>query len=299
MTNKGKMSKRRREAESESESDSSASYENSTKGSSGSSSGSDEASRSSEDESSPSPPPAESKNRKDKADSTKAPSSSSKKRSKQDDSKGEKANFYSSVGDDQFTALPLSDNTQTAMKKLGFTRMTQIQSLAIPPLLSGKDLIGAAKTGSGKTIAFLLPCIELLHKVSFGSRNGTGVIVISPTRELAMQIYGVCRDVITEGNHRQTYGLVMGGANRRTEAEKLAKGVNILISTPGRLLDHLQNTKGFNFRNLLAFVMDEADRILEQGFEDDLRAIIKALPKERQTMLFSATNTKKLDDLAR
>ena len=114
-----------------------------------------------------------------------------------------------------------------------------------------------------------------------------------------MQIYGVCRDVITEGNHRQTYGLVMGGANRRTEAEKLAKGVNILISTPGRLLDHLQNTKGFNFRNLLAFVMDEADRILEQGFEDDLRAIIKALPKERQTMLFSATNTKKLDDLAR
>ena len=299
MTNKGKMSKRRREAESESESDSSASYENSTKGSSGSSSGSDEASRSSEDESSPSPPPAESKKRKDKADSTKAPSSSSKKRSKQDDSKGEKANFYSSVGDDQFTALPLSDNTQTAMKKLGFTRMTQIQSLAIPPLLSGKDLIGAAKTGSGKTIAFLLPCIELLHKVSFGSRNGTGVIVISPTRELAMQIYGVCRDVITEGNHRQTYGLVMGGANRRTEAENLAKGVNILISTPGRLLDHLQNTKGFNFRNLLAFVMDEADRILEQGFEDDLRAIIKALPKERQTMLFSATNTKKLDDLAR
>ena len=124
MTNKGKMSKRRREAESESESDSSASYENSTKGSSGSSSGSDEASRSSEDESSPSPPPAESKKRKDKADSTKAPSSSSKKRSKQDDSKGEKANFYSSVGDDQFTALPLSDNTQTAMKKLGFTRMT-------------------------------------------------------------------------------------------------------------------------------------------------------------------------------
>lgn len=91
----------------------------------------------------------------------------------------------------------------------------------------------------------------------------------------------------------------MGGANRRTESERLTKGVNILIATPGRLLDHLQNTKGFVFRNLLAFVMDEADRILEQGFEDDLRAIIRILPKERQSMLFSATQTKKVEDLAR
>ena len=91
----------------------------------------------------------------------------------------------------------------------------------------------------------------------------------------------------------------MGGANRRTEAERLAKGVNIVIATPGRLLDHLQNTKGFRFRNLLALVMDEADRILEQGFEDDLRQIVRALPTERQTMLFSATQTKKVEDLAR
>jgi ATP-dependent RNA helicase DDX18/HAS1 len=89
-------------------------------------------------------------------------------------------------GEDRFAALPMSDNTQTALSKLGFTRLTQIQSMAIPPLLSGKDLIGAAKTGSGKTLAFLIPCIELLHKASFGSRNGTGVIIISPTRELAM-----------------------------------------------------------------------------------------------------------------
>ena len=99
---------------------------------------------------------------------------------------GEKPNFYSTEGEDRFAALPLSDNTQTALSKLGFTRLTQIQSMAIPPLLSGKDLIGAAKTGSGKTLAFLIPCIELLHKASFGSRNGTGVIIISPTRELAM-----------------------------------------------------------------------------------------------------------------
>jgi len=210
--------------------------------------------------------------------------------------KKQKKEFFAA---DSFTSLPLSDNTQSALATMGFTQMTKIQSLSIPALLSGKDLIGAAKTGSGKTLAFLLPVVELLHNAKFGSRNGTGAIVISPTRELAMQIYGVCKDLCTNGKHHQTYGLIMGGANRRTEAERLAKGVNIIIATPGRLLDHLQNTKGFVFRNLLAFVMDEADRILEQGFEDDLRAIIKILPKQRQTMLFSATQTKKIEDLAR
>eukprot|EP00978_Attheya_sp_CCMP212_P002724 scaffold5585_cov57-Attheya_sp.AAC.6 len=211
---------------------------------------------------------------------------------------GDKPNFY----DDQsatFDSLPLSEPTKLALASMEFTRMTQIQSKSIPALLSGKDLIGAAKTGSGKTLAFLIPVIELLHKARFSTRNGTGAIIISPTRELAMQIYGVCRDLCTAGKHSQTYGLVIGGANRRTEAERLAKGVNIMVATPGRLLDHLQNTKGFVFRNLLAFVMDEADRILEQGFEDDLRCILKLLPKERQTMLFSATNTKKVEDLAR
>jgi ATP-dependent RNA helicase DDX18/HAS1 len=152
---------------------------------------------------------------------------------------------------------------------------------------------------SGKTLAFLIPCIELLHKAKVSNKNGTGVIVIAPTRELAMQIYGVLQELCTLGKHSQTYGLIMGGANRKTEADKLAKGVNIIVCTPGRLLDHLQNTKGFNFRNLLALVMDEADRILEQGFEDDLRAILKLLPKERQTMLFSATQTQKIEDLVR
>ena len=170
--------------------------------------------------------------------------------------KKQKKEFFAA---DSFTSLPLSDNTQSALATMGFTQMTKIQSLSIPALLSGKDLIGAAKTGSGKTLAFLLPVVELLHNAKFGSRNGTGAIVISPTRELAMQIYGVCKDLCTNGKHHQTYGLIMGGANRRTEAERLAKGVNIIIATPGRLLDHLQNTKGFVFRNLLAFVMDEAD----------------------------------------
>mmetsp|Transcript_18852 Transcript_18852/g.26539 ORF Transcript_18852/g.26539 Transcript_18852/m.26539 type:complete len:701 (+) Transcript_18852:197-2299(+) len=225
-------------------------------------------------------------------------STSDENQSQQSTSTSEKANFYSKESD-TFASLPLSDRTQKALKALDFTRMTQIQSMSIAPLLAGKDLIGAAKTGSGKTLAFLIPIVELLYKASFGTRNGTGAIIISPTRELAMQIYGVARDIYSNGNHPQTYGLIMGGANRRTEAEKLAKGVNLIIATPGRLLDHLQNTKGFVVRNLLAFVMDEADRILEQGFEDDLRAIIKLIPKERQSLLFSATNTKKIDDLAR
>ena len=216
-----------------------------------------------------------------------------------DDLNDDKPNFYSTNKKDVFTSLPLSDKTQFGLKEMGFTRMTQIQSMAIPALLTGKDLIGAAKTGSGKTLAFLLPCIELLHKAKFTNKNGTGVIVISPTRELALQIYGVLQELCTHGKHSQTYGLIMGGANRKTEADRLAKGVNLVICTPGRLLDHLQNSKGFVFRNLVALVMDEADRILEQGFEDDLRAILKLLPKERQTMLFSATQTKKVEDLAR
>lgn len=230
-----------------------------------------------------------------------------KKKRKRDDvekeeksnSKNEKKNFFNKTGDDLFASLPLSDLTSNGLTSLGFTRMTQIQAMSIPPLLAGKDLIGAAKTGSGKTLSFLVPCIELLHKAKFTTKNGTGAIIISPTRELSLQIYGVLRDVCTAGKHRQTYGLVIGGANRKTEATKLAKGVNILVATPGRLLDHLQNTKGFNYRNLLALVMDEADRILDIGFEDDLRQIVKLLPKRRQTMLFSATQTKKVEDLVR
>ena len=128
--------------------------------------------------------------------------------------------------------------------------------------------------------------------------TGTGVIVVSPTRELALQIFGVARELMA--HHSQTYAIVIGGANRRAEAEKLSKGVNLVVATPGRLLDHLQNTEGFVFKNLKALVIDEADRILEIGFEDEMRQIVKILPKdERQTMLFSATQTTKVEDLAR
>nr|CCA26039.1 DEAD box helicase putative [Albugo laibachii Nc14] len=198
---------------------------------------------------------------------------------------------------ESFHSLPLSEPTQRALSEMGFEKMTKIQAKSIAPLLSGHDLIAAAKTGSGKTLSFLIPTIELLHKVNFNPRRGAGCIIISPTRELALQIYGVVRDLCRY--HSQTHGIIMGGANRGAEAERLSKGVNILVSTPGRLLDHLQNTKGFLVHNLQILVIDEADRILSIGFEEEMRQIIKCIPKERQTMLFSATQTKKVQDLAR
>lgn len=158
-------------------------------------------------------------------------------------------------------------------------------------------MLGAAKTGSGKTLAFLIPAIEILSSLRFKPRNGTGVIVVSPTRELALQIFGVARELMK--HHSQTYGIVMGGANRKAEAEKLSKGVNLIIATPGRLLDHLLNTP-FVFKNLKSLIIDEADRILEVGFEDEIRQIVKVLANDdRQTMLFSATQTTKVEDLAR
>uniref|UniRef100_A0A672MIK7 ATP-dependent RNA helicase n=1 Tax=Sinocyclocheilus grahami TaxID=75366 RepID=A0A672MIK7_SINGR len=189
------------------------------------------------------------------------------------------------------------ENTLKGVKEMGFETMTEIQHKTIRPLLEGRDVLAAAKTGSGKTLAFLIPSIELIYKLKFMPRNGTAVVILSPTRELAMQTYGVLKELMT--HHVHTYGLIMGGSNRSAEAQKLANGVNILVATPGRLLDHLQNTPGFMFKNLQCLIIDEADRILEVGFEEELKQIIKLLPKKRQTMLFSATQTRKVEDLAR
>ncbi len=197
----------------------------------------------------------------------------------------------------RFDALPISDATRRGIQELGFTLMTEIQARAIPLALSGRDILGSARTGSGKTLAFLIPIVELLHQAKWMPRNGTGAIIIAPTRELAMQIFGVLHDLARY--HSQTRAIVMGGANRRTEAEKLVNGANILVATPGRLLDHLQSTRGFVFDHLRFLVIDEADRCLQVGFEEEMHQIMRILPKERQTMLFSATQTTKVEDLAR
>ncbi|KAB2089823.1 hypothetical protein ES319_A03G087100v1 [Gossypium barbadense] len=199
---------------------------------------------------------------------------------------------------ESFESLGLSEPTFKAIKEMGFQYMTQIQARAIPPLMIGKDVLGAARTGSGKTLAFLVPAVELLYNVRFTPRNGTGVIIICPTRELAIQTHAVAKDLLKY--HSQTLGLVIGGSARRGEAERIVKGVNLLVATPGRLLDHLQNTKGFIYKTLKCLMIDEADRILEANFEEEMKQIIKYLPKEnRQTALFSATQTKKVEDLAR
>ncbi|WFD40055.1 RNA helicase [Malassezia japonica] len=197
-----------------------------------------------------------------------------------------------------FSSVELTQPTQRALDTMGFKTMTEVQSRCIPPLLAGKDVLGAAQTGSGKTLAFLIPAIEMLHRLKFKPRNGTGAVIIAPTRELALQIFGVAKELMA--HHSQTLGIIMGGANRRAEADKLQKGVNLIVATPGRLLDHLQNTKGFVFSNLKALIIDEADRILEIGFEDEMRQIVRILPNDnRQSMLFSATQTTKVQDLAR
>ncbi|XP_022446351.2 ATP-dependent RNA helicase DDX18 [Delphinapterus leucas] len=197
---------------------------------------------------------------------------------------------------DSLTNL-VNENTLKAIKEMGFTNMTEIQHKSIRPLLEGRDLLAAAKTGSGKTLAFLIPAVELIVKLRFMPRNGTGVLILSPTRELAMQTFGVLKELMT--HHVHTYGLIMGGSNRSAEAQKLANGINVIVATPGRLLDHMQNTPGFMYKNLQCLVIDEADRILDVGFEEELKQIIKLLPTRRQTMLFSATQTRKVEDLAR
>jgi ATP-dependent RNA helicase DDX18/HAS1 len=146
-----------------------------------------------------------------------------------------------------------SEMTLKAIEEMGFTTMTEIQAKTIEHLLEGKDVMGAAKTGSGKTLAFLVPVVELMYKLKFMPRNGTGVVIISPTRELSMQTFGVLQELLKY--HHHTYGLIIGGSNRKEEAKKLSKGVNILVCTPGRLLDHLQvNIYSSYFQFIFIFI---------------------------------------------
>merc|ERR1712227_652158 len=189
------------------------------------------------------------------------------------------------------------ETIKAIVEGMGYQNMMPIQARAIPHLLTGKDVLAAARTGSGKPFAFLVPIVELITKLKFMDRNGTGAVILAPTRELAMQTYGVLKELMAD--HPQTHGLIMGGSDRKQEAKRLGNGVNIVVATPGRLLDHLQNTASFMVKNLMCLCIDEADRILEVGFEDEMKAIVKLLPKKRQTMLFSATQTKKTEDLAR
>ncbi|KAJ1566890.1 ATPdependent RNA helicase, partial [Cladochytrium tenue] len=195
-----------------------------------------------------------------------------------------------------FSDLPLSRLLQDGLKKAGFTDLTDIQRSALPYGLCGRDVLGAAKTGSGKTLAFLIPVLERLHRERWTHFDGTGALVISPTRELAMQTFEVLRKVGRFFSF--SAGLLIGGKDLDMERTRVNR-MNILICTPGRLLQHMDQTPDFNCDNLQVLVLDEADRILDSGFEKCVNAIIENLPKQRQTLLFSATQTKSVRDLAR
>lgn len=195
-----------------------------------------------------------------------------------------------------FDELPISNRTKTAMKAAGFNRMTDIQRASAFHALIGRDILGAARTGSGKTIAFLMPMIEKLWRLQWKREFGCGAIVLSPTRELALQIFDVLREIGV--NHEFSAGLLIGGKDIKEEAERLA-GMTILVATPGRLLQHLDQTYGVDVSNLQILILDEADRLLELGFKKTLTDILTHFPIARQTMLFSATQTKSVRDLAR
>ncbi|KAM4828126.1 putative ATP-dependent RNA helicase DDX10 isoform 2-T2 [Thomomys bottae] len=196
----------------------------------------------------------------------------------------------------RFSDFPLSKKTLKGLQEAQYRLVTEIQKQTIGLALQGKDVLGAAKTGSGKTLAFLVPVLEALYRLQWTSTDGLGVLIISPTRELAYQTFEVLRKV--GKNHDFSAALIIGGKDLKHEAERI-NNINILVCTPGRLLQHMDETICFHATNLQMLVLDEADRILDMGFVDTMNAIIENLPKKRQTLLFSATQTKSVKDLAR
>jgi ATP-dependent RNA helicase DDX10/DBP4 len=205
-------------------------------------------------------------------------------------------NATPALGAKFFWHLPISEKTSQALKAGGFRQMTAIQRLAIPHALAGRDVLASAKTGSGKTLAFLVPVLELLYRSRWTKNDGIGALIIAPIRELALQIFEVLTKIGC--NHQVSACLLIGGKGFEFEAERVAR-MSIVIATPGRLLQHMNETPGFDVTNLRILVLDEADRCLESGFAEQLNTIVANLPAKRQTLLFSATQTKRVADLAR
>ena len=195
----------------------------------------------------------------------------------------------------KFSELKLLDPIIKAIDKLGYTEVTPIQGLAIPHILDGKDLIGLAQTGTGKTAAFALPIINQLLKENNQDKK-IKALIVSPTRELAIQI----RDNILEyslGTNLKC-GVVLGGVNQNSQKNVLKKGVDILVATPGRLVD-LINQRCADISNVKVLVLDEADTMLDMGFIKDIKFIISKTNNNRQTLLFSATVPNEVKELAK
>lgn len=199
-----------------------------------------------------------------------------------------------------FNAMNLSRPLLRALTALKFTTPTPIQARAIPLALLGRDILGSAVTGSGKTAAFMVPILERLCYRDRG-RGGQAcrVLVLCPTRELAVQCEAVGRALAEKGGMDVRFALLVGGLSLNAQAHTLRTLPDILIATPGRLIDHLTNTPSFTLSALDVLVIDEADRMLEQGFTDELEEIIRQCPHSRQTMLFSATMTDSVDELVK
>ena len=196
-----------------------------------------------------------------------------------------------------FDELGLAEPLLRALKGTGYDTPTPIQTKAIPLLLDGFDLLGIAQTGTGKTAAFTLPLLQILAEDDERARpRSARALILAPTRELALQISD---SIKTYGRHmRMRQAVIMGGVGQRPQVEALKRGVDILIATPGRLLD-LINQRHVDLRHTEFLILDEADRMLDMGFINDVRKIVAMLPDERQTLLFSATMPREVEKLAR
>ncbi|XP_060595886.1 probable ATP-dependent RNA helicase DDX31 [Ruditapes philippinarum] len=203
---------------------------------------------------------------------------------------------------DSFQETPLHPYMKSNLEKLGFSKMTAVQHQAIPLLVAGRDVLVQSQTGSGKTMSYAIPIIEDLCKMTpkIQRCNGCIAVVIVPTRELAIQSYEVFLKLLKPFTWLVP-GCIMGGEKRKAEKARLRKGINILVATPGRLIDHIENTKNLLLDRIKWLVLDEADRLLDLGFEQKVSNIIQAINKQnmnRQTVLLSATLSHGVEKLA-
>ena len=193
-----------------------------------------------------------------------------------------------------FKKLGLSDELLNAIQEKGYSQTTPVQEKTIPYILQGLDVLAGAQTGTGKTAAFALPILNRLQQ-SESKRRRIRALVLTPTRELASQVGGSFRDY--GSNLRFKTAVIYGGVSIKTQKDKLRNGVDIVVATPGRLLDHL-NQRTLDLSETEVFVLDEGDRMLDMGFIVDIKKIIKHLPDKRQNLLFSATFPKEIKSLA-
>ncbi len=198
----------------------------------------------------------------------------------------------------KFTELPIIQPIQDALEVQGYTHPTPIQLQAIPPILEGRDLLGCAQTGTGKTAAFAIPMLQLLSKPGDALYNKTKnirALILTPTRELAIQIQESFDAYGKQLPLKNT--VIFGGVNQGPQVDALRRGIDVLVATPGRLLDLMQ--QGFiKFNGLEIFVLDEADRMLDMGFVNDVKKVIAKIPAKRQTLFFSATMPAEIQGLA-